>query len=115
MTRPPRFASASSMALPAALALALTACATQVPPAQDAEPEVAQTPTASPPTAPGMTPADAITAPLPPPQRPGPDVRAAFVADTATRYGLDPAYIESMLDRAQILESTITLMAGRFR
>lgn len=58
-----------------------------------------------------MTAADAITAPLPAPRPPSAEVRAAFVADTASKYGLDPAYIESVLDRAQIRESTLTAMS----
>lgn len=58
-----------------------------------------------------MTASDAITAPLPVPQPPTADVRATFVAETASKYGLDPAYIESVLDRAQIRESTFTAMS----
>lgn len=58
-----------------------------------------------------MTAADAIATPLPAPQHPSAEVRAAFVAGTATKYGLDAAYIESVLARAQIRESTITAMA----
>jgi membrane-bound lytic murein transglycosylase B len=58
-----------------------------------------------------MTPADAIAAPLPMPKPPSDEVRAAFVAETATKYGLDAPYIESVLARAQIREATITAMA----
>ncbi|QNP39693.1 lytic murein transglycosylase B [Lysobacter solisilvae (ex Woo and Kim 2020)] len=92
-------------ALTCALTLALAACATQAPP-----PPTTQQP-ASAPSAPGMTSADAIATALPPPQRPSDAVRAAFVAETAAKYGLDAAYIESVLARAQIRESTVTAMA----
>ena len=58
-----------------------------------------------------MTPSDAIATPLPAPQPPSDEVRAAFVAETAAKYGLDPAYIEAMLARAQIREGTIAAMS----
>lgn len=58
-----------------------------------------------------MTPSDAIATPLPIPQPPSDEVRAAFVAETAAKYGIDAAYIESMLARAQIRESTIAAMS----
>jgi membrane-bound lytic murein transglycosylase B len=53
----------------------------------------------------------AVTTPLPTPRHPSASVRAAFVSEAAARYGLDPAYIESVLARAQIRESTVTAMA----
>ncbi|WP_310054317.1 lytic murein transglycosylase B [Agrilutibacter niabensis] len=93
-------------ALTCALALALAACASQAPP-----PVNTPTPTPAPPSAPGMTAADAIATPLPVARPPSDEVRAAFVKETAAKYGLDAAYIESMLARAQIRESTLTAMS----
>ncbi|GAB3104707.1 lytic murein transglycosylase B [Lysobacter terrae] len=101
------------LALASALTLALAACATQAPTSPTTAPKhkrAAATASATP-AAPGMTAADAITASLPPPQPPSDEVRAAFVAETATKYGLDPAYIESVLAKAQIRESTVAAMA----
>ncbi|GAB3347085.1 lytic murein transglycosylase B [Lysobacter tyrosinilyticus] len=95
-------------ALTSALILALAACATQA--SQAAKHKTASRKHAAP-SAPGMTPSDAISNPLPPPKPPSDEVRAAFVAETATKYGLDPAYIESVLARAQIREATVTAMA----
>ncbi len=111
----PRSARLTSVrsALTCALTLALAACATQAPPPAPQQ-TVPATPAATPapaPAAPGMTSADAIATPLPPPRHPGAEVRAAFVADTASRYGLDAAYIESVLARANLRESTVTAMA----
>lgn len=37
--------------------------------------------------------------------------RAGFVRDTAAKYGIDPAYIESVLSRAEIRDSIITAMS----
>jgi peptidoglycan lytic transglycosylase B len=51
----------------------------------------------------------AISLPLPKP--PSAEVRAAFVSETAGKYGLDPAYIDMVLGRAQIRESTIAAMS----
>ena len=101
-------------ALTSALILSLAACATQVPPPTTKPPTTTPAPEAAKPvapTAPGMTPADAIATPLQPPRPPSADVRQAFVAETAAKYGLDPAYIESVLARAQIRESTFTAMS----
>ena len=87
-----------------ALLLALAGCAT---------------PTAPPP-APTPTPAASAPAPqvpgtpaLPEPvvQQPLEQARAAFVRDTAAQYGIDPAYIESVLARAQIRDSIVTAMS----
>ena len=87
-----------------ALLLALAGCATP----------------AAPPPAPAHTPAPAAPAPqvpgtpaLPEPvvQQPLEQARAAFVRDTATQYGIDPAYIESVLARAEIRDSIITAMS----
>lgn len=87
-----------------ALLLALAGCATP----------------AAPPPAPAQTPAPAAPAPqvpgtpaLPDPvvQQPLEQARAAFVRDTAAQYGIDPAYIESILARAEIRDSIITAMS----
>ncbi|HZX77438.1 lytic murein transglycosylase B [Lysobacter sp.] len=87
-----------------ALLLALAGCATP----------------AAPPPAPAQTPAPAAPVPqvpgtpaLPEPvvQQPLEQARAAFVRDTATQYGIDPAYIESVLARAEIRDSIITAMS----
>ena len=100
-------------ALTSALILSLAACATQVPPPTKTPTAPAPAEAAKPatPTAPGMTPADAITTPLQTPLPPSDEVRRAFVVETAARYGLDPAYIESVLAQAQIRESTFTAMS----
>ena len=92
------------------LVLALAGCATQVPPPATKPASTAAVQTATP-TAPGMTPSDAIATPLPMPRPPSEEVRRAFVAETATKYGLDAAYIESVLARAQIRESTVAAMS----
>jgi membrane-bound lytic murein transglycosylase B len=86
-----------------ALALALAACATPVP---DAPPQ-AMTPPA---------PARAPSAPdahLPPPVEPKPlhVARAEFVQETAATYGLDPAWVQSVLDGAQMREGIIAAMS----
>lgn len=87
-----------------ALLLALAGCATP----------------AAPPPAPAQTPAPAAPAPqvpgtpaLPDPvvQQPLEQARAAFVRDTAAQYGIDPAYIESILARAEIRDSIVTAMS----
>jgi membrane-bound lytic murein transglycosylase B len=92
------------------LVLALAGCATQVPPpaTKPASTPAVQTAT---PTAPGVTPSDAIATPLPIPRPPSEEVRRAFVVETAAKYGLDEAYIESVLARAQIRESTVAAMS----
>jgi len=58
-----------------------------------------------------MTSADAIATPLPMPRPPSEEVRRAFVVETAAKYGLDEAYIESVLARARIRESTVAAMS----
>jgi membrane-bound lytic murein transglycosylase B len=45
------------------------------------------------------------------PRPPSEEVRRAFVVETAAKYGLDEAYIESVLARAQIRESTVAAMS----
>jgi len=99
-------------ALTSALLLALAACVTQAPTSPGAHKAATHTAKRhSAPSAPGMTPADAIATPLPMPKPPSDEVRAAFVAETATKYGLDAPYIESVLARAQIREATIAAMS----
>ena len=85
-------------ALACALVLATAACAVPPPPKTPA--------TQAPPVAPG-TPA------LPPaaPRLPFEQARAKFVQDTAQAYGIDPAYIESVLAKAQIRDSIINAMS----
>ncbi len=88
-----------------ALLFALAGCATQAsaPPAQSASAPKDAKPAL---TVPG-TPA------LPDPHVPQPleQARAQFVRDTAAQYDIDPAYIESVLAKAQIRDSIITAMS----
>ena len=98
-------------ALTSALILALAACVTQAPTQSGTHKAVGSTAKKHAPSAPGMTPADAIATPLPMAKPPSDEVRAAFVAETATKFGLDAAYIESVLARAQIREATIAAMS----
>ncbi|WP_123769936.1 lytic murein transglycosylase B [Vulcaniibacterium tengchongense] len=96
--------------LTAAFAAVLAGCATPAAPppaaATPAPPPAAPAPAVAPPPVPG-TPA------LPEPVVPMPleQARAAFVRDTAAQYGLDPAYIESVLARAQIRDSIVAAMS----
>ncbi|HEY0660439.1 MAG TPA: lytic murein transglycosylase B [Lysobacter sp.] len=100
-----------------ALPFLLVACATQTPPssAPTPPPAAAQKPavatTAA--IAPAAAPAPAASIPPPPPlpKPPTDAVRAAFVSDTATKYGVEPAYIESVLARAQIRDGIIAAMS----
>jgi membrane-bound lytic murein transglycosylase B len=95
--------------LAAGLALALAGCATKKPPPpQAATPPAVPAAPATPPPATGPV---NVTTPLPTPQPPSPQVRAAFVSEAVAKYGLDPAYVESVLARANIRESTVTAMA----
>ncbi|MCC8362880.1 lytic murein transglycosylase B [Lysobacter sp. A6] len=86
--------------------VALTACATQAPP-----------PTAPMPTPPATTapPASSTVAkpaaPIPPQLRDISAARADFVRETAAKYALDPAYIESVLAKAQIRDGIIAAMS----
>jgi membrane-bound lytic murein transglycosylase B len=90
-----------------ALTLALAACATQAPPPTAARlqptPPIVAAPAAKP---------DPL-AHLPPPVVPMPieQARAAFVRDTAAKYSIDPAYIESVLAKAQIRDSIVAAMS----
>lgn len=120
MIRRPFFQRGWFNAVPLALLLALAACATQAPPAPSVSqpaPTVSQTAPAPAPAASAQLPttsasAAAQAAPaLPIPRPPTPEVRAAFVSETVSKYGLDRAYVEAMLARAQIRESTIAAMS----
>lgn len=86
------------------LTLALAACATQAPP----PPADTAAPKPSVPVKP--TPG---TNPLPDPYPPMPleQARAAFVQQTATKYGIEPAHIEAMLAKAQMREPIIKAMS----
>ncbi|MGY4514900.1 lytic murein transglycosylase B [Lysobacter sp. HA18] len=82
-------------ALTCAIALAAASCA--VPP----------------PTVP-TTPPPVVTPPPPPPvpaRVPFEAARAKFVQDTAKQYGIDSAYIQSVLAKAQIRDSIVTAMS----
>lgn len=87
-----------------ALTLVLAACVTQAPPPTSSTPIAAAT--APKPITPG-------TNPLPDPVVPMPlaQARALFVRDTATRYGIDPVHIETVLSRAQIRDGIIAAMS----
>lgn len=82
-----------------ALSLALAACATRAPSIRTPTPVTGAAATV--PSAP----------PLPPLTAPSLETRAAFIAETAGKYGLDPTYIESLLWRAQIREATVAAMS----
>ncbi|MDQ3286945.1 MAG: lytic murein transglycosylase B [Pseudomonadota bacterium] len=95
-----------------ALLLAATGCVTQAPPANPQVAEAAEpaalprpvtpvTPAASPPQVSAVT-SDA---------RPLEIARAEFVRDTATRFAIDPAYIESVLAGAEIREGIVNAMS----
>ncbi len=90
-----------------ALMLVLAACATQPPPtASSVDAAKSSSRTAVSPVTPG-------TSALPEPVVPMPlaQARARFVRDTAAAYGIDPAYIEQVLSRAEIRDSIITAMS----
>lgn len=92
-----------------ALTLALAACATQAPTAP-----IASTPVQQKAPAPAAAPTPVVGTPaLPDPVVPMPieQARALFVRDTAAKYGIDPAYIESVLAKAQIRDSIVAAMA----
>ena len=100
-------------ALFGALTIALAACATQAPiapiaSAQAAPPQAAAAPAPVKPATPVVgTPA----LPEPVVQMPLEQARAQFVANTAIRYGLEPAYIESVLAKAQIKDAIVAAMS----
>ncbi|MUV13448.1 lytic murein transglycosylase B [Lysobacter sp. HX-5-24] len=83
---------------------ALSACATQAPPSPQ---------TAPPPAATQVTPAPTPTpvAPIPPQLRDISAARADFVRLTAAKYDIDPAYIESVLAKAQTRDGIIAAMS----
>jgi len=85
---------------------ALTACATQAPPPTTPAPPPSVT--TAPPAA--STTAKA-TAPIPPQLRDISVPRGEFVRETAAKYGIDPAYIESVLAKAQIRDGIIAAMS----
>ncbi|MBN8799423.1 MAG: lytic murein transglycosylase, partial [Stenotrophomonas nitritireducens] len=93
------------------LTLGMVACATQ-PQAPAPAPQAAEKPIgtgaapaeAAPERKPGLPPVDLTPVPFE-------TARANFVRDTAARYRLDPAYIESVLAQAQIREPIIAAMA----
>ena len=99
------------------LSLALGACATPAPPtpapsadeasqASETSTEPTPVPTRKRPPVPGTNPL-----PDPLPAMPLEQAKAAFVRDTATRYGVDAAYIESVLASAEMRESIIKAMS----
>lgn len=87
------------------LAVALVACATKAP--------SAPTPTPQPVPAPQSTPVapPPSVLPVPPQLRDISVARAAFVSETAAKYGIAPLQIETMLARAQIRDSIIAAMS----
>lgn len=99
-------------ASPIALSLALVACATQAPPPPTVPATQSRAATAEPaPATPGQAAAAPVATTPPPPQHPAPDVRAAFVREATEKYGLDAAYVDGLLSRAQLRESTVVAMA----
>ncbi|MFC3815078.1 lytic murein transglycosylase B [Lysobacter sp. GCM10012299] len=87
-----------------ALLFALAGCATQA-----SAPAPQQTPAK--PAAPATSVPGTPALPEPHERKALPEARAAFVRDTAAQYGIDPAYIESVLDRAEIRDSIIAAMS----
>ncbi len=86
--------------------LALAAgCATQAPPSPQTAAPPATTQVA--PATPAPTPA----APIPPQLRDISAARAEFVRLTAAKYDIDPAYIASVLDKAQTRDGIIAAMS----
>ena len=98
MTTPP--SRLARIALTAALATLLASCATQKA-------------SVSAPVAAAPKPVFPSADPLPPAHVPQPIeiARPRFVRDTAAKYGIDPAYIESVLARAEIRDSIVTAMS----
>jgi membrane-bound lytic murein transglycosylase B len=85
-----------------ALLIALAGCATQAS---------APAPQTSTPTAPAKPVPGTPALPDPVVRQPLEIARAAFVRDTAAQYGIDPAYIESVLARAEIRDSIVAAMS----
>ena len=104
-------------AFPFMLSLALGACATPAPPtpapsadeasqASETTTEPTPVPTRKRPPVPGTNPL-----PDPLPAMPVEQAKAAFVRDTAAKYGVDAGYIESVLANAEMRESIIKAMS----
>jgi len=91
--------------LATSLIVALTACATKAPstPAPTPEPVPATQP------APHAPPPSVL--PVPPQLRDISAARAAFVSETAAKYGIAPLQIETVLARAQIRDGIIAAMS----
>ena len=88
------------------LPLVLAACATQAPPPASPMPPAPSTK-----GAPKATQTPAPTAPVPPQLRDISVARGEFVRETAKKYGIDPAYIETVLANAQIRDGIIAAMS----
>ncbi|MBZ4040111.1 lytic murein transglycosylase B [Novilysobacter selenitireducens] len=104
-------------ALPFMLSLALGACATPAPPtpapSADEASQASETTTEPTPVATRKRPPVPGTNPLPDPlpAMPLEQAKAAFVRDTAAKYGVDAGYIESVLANADMRESIIKAMS----
>ena len=99
------------------LSLALGACATPAPPtpapSADEASQASETTTEPTPVATRKRPPVPGTNPLPDPlpAMPLEQAKAAFVRDTAAKYGVDAGYIESVLAEAEMRESIIKAMS----
>ena len=99
------------------LSLALGACATPAPPtpapSADEASQASETTTEPTPVATRKRPPVPGTNPLPDPlpAMPLEQAKAAFVRDTAAKYGVDAGYIESVLANAEMRESIIKAMS----
>ncbi|MCI4568197.1 lytic murein transglycosylase B [Lysobacter sp. CFH 32150] len=89
--------------LATSFAVALAACATKPPPTPAPTPEPV-------PASQSTAPAPSVL-PVPPQLRDISVARAAFVSETAAKYGIAPLQIEAMLARAQIRDSIIAAMS----
>ena len=94
-----------------ALTLVLAACATQVPP-----PPATTTPSAPPRPAGVPLPSQPAERPVAPasvtdPSIPRAEREAAFVDYTARTYGVDPAYVRSVLGQAQFQQRILDIMS----
>lgn len=99
-------------ALYGALSIVLAACATQAPTAPIASSAAARPPVATPAPVKPATPVVGTPAlPEPVVQMPLEQARAQFVRETAAQYGIDPAYIESVLAKAQIRDGIVAAMS----
>ena len=86
--------------------LALSACATQTPP-----PDAPAAPVTTPKPAPAATTPTVPAAPIPPHLRDIRAARAAFVQETAAKYGIDPAMIDATLAKATIRDGIVATMS----